>query len=182
MRHPNRDELERRWTSCAPSPIETGSVELVVRRPEEGQREVLEHGFLDPVEGLVGDNWQSRGSRATADGSAHPELQLTLMNVRAAEAIAGDRAHWPLAGDQLFVDLDLSESSLPPGTRLQVGTAQIEITAPPHTGCDKFVARFGSAAMAWVSAPQGRSQRLRGVNARVVVAGAVAPGDRICKA
>lgn len=127
-----------------------------------------------------GDHWRARGSRSTPDGSADPECQLTLMNARLVDLLAGgDRRAWPLAGDQLCVDLDLSAENLPAGTRLAVGTAVIEVTAPLHTGCAKFSARFGSPALRFVNSPEGRALRLRGLNARVVEPGEVRPGDAV---
>ncbi len=163
------------------APGDRGRVELVVRRPAAGEREVLEQADLDPVVGLVGDDWKDRPSRRTPDGSANPEQQVTLMSARAAELIAGSRDRWPLAGDQLYVDLDLSGENLPPGTRLEVGTAVVEVTAEPHTGCQKFVARFGMDAARFVNSSVGRELNLRGINAQVVAAGTVRPGDPIRK-
>jgi MOSC domain-containing protein YiiM len=142
---------------------------------------VLEEGVLDLVEGLVGDGWRTRGSSRTPDGAAHLDAQVTLMNARAATVIAGSRERWPLAGDQLYVDLDLGVDNLPPGTRLRVGSAVVEITAEPHTGCAKFRERFGSDALRFVNGAAGRPLRLRGVNARVVEPGTVRPSDAIRK-
>jgi len=156
-------------------------VELIVRRPAENEREVLEEGTLDLADGLVGDMWRVRGSRSTPDGSANPLAQLTLQNARLAMLVAGPRERWPLAGDQLYVDLDLSVENLPPGTRLAVGSAVIEITPHPHTGCAKFSARFGSDALRFVNSQAGRMLRLRGVNTRVVEDGVVRRGDPIRK-
>ena len=103
------------------------------------------------------------------------------MSARAVEAVAGDRERWPLAGDQLYVDLDLSVDNLPAGTRLAVGEAVLEMTAEPHTGCGKFSARFGSEAIKFVNKSPGRELRLRGVNARVVTPGTVRVGDAVAK-
>jgi MOSC domain-containing protein YiiM len=160
------------WIREAPG--SEGTVELVVRRPTEGEREVLEEGVLDAAEGLVGDDWRRR------DGD-RPDRQLTLMNARAIGLMAGDRERWALAGDQLFVDLDLSPENLPPGTRLRIGSALIEVTDEPHTGCAKFTERFGSAAIRFVNQPPGRALRLRGLYAKVVEPGTVRPGDSIVK-
>ena len=164
------------------SPTDHGRLDLVVRRPGVGEREELTEGRLDLAEGLVGDTWCIRPSRASHDGGPHPEMQLNVMNSRMAALVAIDPARRSLAGDQLYVDLDLSEQNLPPGTRLAIGTAVIEVTARPHTGCDKFVARFGADAMRFVNSPTGRSLRLRGLNARVVQPGTVRPGDVVRKA
>lgn len=161
------------------SPRDDGRVELIVRRPAQGERELLDEAELDPVEGLVGDDWSRRGSRHTPDGAPHPDMQLTLVNVRALRLIEPDPARRPLAGDQLHVDLDLSPGNLPPGTRLAVGTAEIEVTAKPHPGCAKFTKRFGAGATRLVLSPDGQALNLRGINTRVVRGGTVRVGDPI---
>jgi hypothetical protein len=163
------------------SPSDCGRVELIVRRPSENEREVLSKAELSTVEGLVGDCWSTRGSSATEDGSANPKAQITLMNARAAALVAGSPDRRRLAGDQLFVDLDLSAEGLPPGTRLAVGSAVIEVTDFPHRGCRKFSARFGVDALKFVNSEQGRKLNLRGINARVVVGGLVRTGDVVAR-
>jgi hypothetical protein len=163
------------------SPADTGSVQLIVRRPAVQQREVVDECELDLAEGLVGDNWSTRGSRAMADGSANPKAQLTVMNARLAALVAGPREEWPLAGDQLYVDFDLSKENVPAGTLLAVGSAVIEVTDEPHTGCAKFSARFGSDALRFINSPVGRELNLRGINARVVEPGRVRSGDAVRK-
>jgi MOSC domain-containing protein YiiM len=150
-------------------------VELIVSRPRPGAREVLERAELDPVSGMVSDSW---GIRVAAP---NPATQLTIMNARVIALVAQDRARWPLAGDQLYVDLDLAHDNLPPGTELEIGSAVIEVSAEPHLGCGKFVERFGAEAMKFVNSPLGRQLHLRGINARVVRAGEVRVGDRALK-
>jgi hypothetical protein len=181
--HPTSEELEAGLDDIRRSPRDEGRLELVVRRPAEGARDVLDEAVLDCAVGVVGDTWSVRPSRMTPDGSPHPEMQLNVMNARAAALVAVDPERVPLAGDQLYVDLDLSEANLPPGTRLAIGTqgAVIEITEPPHRGCKKFAARFGAAALRFVNSPAGRELRLRGVNAKVVAPGPVRPGDTVAK-
>ncbi len=171
------EELEAGLDEIRRSPKDGGALELIVRRPQIGEREVLEAGELDLVEGLVGDNWRTRGSSRTADGSAEVDLQITIMNSRLASLVARDKSRWQLAGDQLFVDLDLSLENLPSRTRLAIGSAVVEVTDPPHTGCRNFVVRFGREAMEFVNSPVGRQLRLRGMNARVVRSGVVRVGD-----
>ena len=163
------------------SPSDGGTVELIVRRPAVDEREVLAEGTLDVAAGLVGDTWRVRGSSRTNDGSSHPDMQLTVMNSRAALLVAQDPGRRMLAGDQLYVDLDLSPANLPPGTRLAVGSAVIEVTGQPHLGCAKFAARFGTDALRFVNSRVGRELRLRGLNARVAVSGTIRPGDTIRK-
>ncbi len=179
MTHRTLAELEAGLPHVGAAPRGEGRVELIVRRPAQEEREVLSEAMLDTARGLVGDNWMARGSKATADGSAHPDMQLTLMGARAAALIAGSAERWPLAGDQLFVELDLSVEGLPPGSRLAVGSAVIEITAQPHTGCGKFARRFGVDALRFVNSEAGRALRLRGVNAKVICAGTVRAGEKI---
>ncbi len=171
VEHRSADELAAGLDEIRRSPTDRGTVELIVRRPAEDEREELDEGALDLEEGLVGDMWRRRGSSRMPDGSANPEAQVTLMNARAIELIAGGRERWPLAGDQLYVDFHLGVDNLPAGARLAVGSAVLEITAEPHTGCAKFSARFGSEALRFVNGAAGRPLRLRGVNARVVAAG-----------
>jgi ribosomal protein S18 acetylase RimI-like enzyme len=180
-KHLTLDELERGLLEIRKAPRDAGTLQLIARRPAIGEREILERAELNTVEGLVGDTWRTRPSSRTPDGSPHPEMQLTLMNARAIEVIAQDKARWHLAGDQLFVDMDLSEENLPAGMLLAIGTARVEITAQPHTGCQKFVARFGNDALKFVMSPVGRQLRLRGANARVVQPGAICAGDRVKK-
>jgi MOSC domain-containing protein YiiM len=161
------------------APSTEGRVELMVRRPEVEAREVITQGELCATNGLVGDNWTTKPTRAT--GLPDPKAQLTLMNARAAAAIAGERDRWPLAGDQLFVDFDISAENVPPGTRLAVGAAEIEVTDQPHLGCGKFVRRFGIDAQKFVNSPDGRTLNCRGINTRVIVPGTVHTGDTIRK-
>jgi hypothetical protein len=171
------EELEAGLDHIRRSPKDEGVLELIVRRPRVGARDVLREGALDPLVGLVGDTWKDRGSSRTADGSPHPDMQLNIMNARVVALVAQDRARWALAGDQLFIDMDLTDDNLPPGTRLELGSAVIEVTNQPHTGCQKFVSRFGLDAMKFVNSPLGRQLHLRGINARVVKAGTVRVGD-----
>jgi MOSC domain-containing protein YiiM len=172
--HAGLDEIRR-------SPREEGLLVLIVRRPAVNEREVVEHGQLDRTQGLVGDTWNRRGSSRSVDGGPHPEMQINIMNARAIALVAQTPERWPLAGDQLFVDLDLSPANLPAGTQLSIGTAIIEVTKEPHTGCAKFVSRFGVDAMKFVNSTIGRELSLRGINAKVVRAGEIRVGDVVRK-
>lgn len=181
MTHPTAEELHAGLALIRNAPRDVGVLELIVRRPAIGAREVLDVGDFDVEVGLVGDTWKDRGSTRTEDGRRHPDMQVNIMSSRAVALVAGDKARWPLAGDQLYVDLDLSAANLPPGTRLAIGSAVLEVTAQPHTGCGKFVERFGLESMKFVNSPVGRELQLRGINARVVQSGTVRVGDTVRK-
>jgi MOSC domain-containing protein YiiM len=174
-------ELEAGLELIRQSPSDVGELKLIVRRPGIDEREILDEAMLNPVTGLVGDTWVSRGSSRTADGAAHPDAQLTLMNTRVISLMAVTQEEWALAGDQLYVDLDLSAANLPPGTQLEIGAAVIEVTDLPHTGCKKFAARFGHEALKFISAPARKEMQLRGIHTRIVRAGRIRAGDLIKK-
>ncbi len=180
-KHLSQEQLEAGFENIRLSPKDNGVVQLIVRRPDVGERERLTRAELDANEGLVGDNWLSRGSRRTDDGSAHPDMQLNIMNSRVIELVASTPDRWPLAGDQVYLDLDLSKNNLPAGTRLSLGDAIIEVTAEPHTGCKKFVTRFGLDAVVFVNSSRGKKFCLRGINAKVVRSGFFSVGDLACK-
>lgn len=161
------------------APKDRGTIELIARRPATGTREVIDHARFSLELGLVGDGWHRRPSKKT--GAPNLEQQITLMNSRAIAAIAPNRDDWPNAGDQLYVDLDLSAENLPPGTELEVGTAVLQVSAHPHRGCAKFTKRFGSDVTTWVNSDVGRELNLRGINAQVITEGVARRGDIIRK-
>jgi hypothetical protein len=182
VEHLSREHLEAGLDHVRQSPLDHGRLMLVVRRPEVGQRDLPGEAVLDRVTGLDGDNWLTRGSSSTPDGSAHPDKQVTVINARLAELVAGGTERMALAGDQLYVDLDLSVDNLPPGTLLAVGEAVLRVSEAPHTGCAKFIERFGTEAMRFVNSRTGRRLRLRGMNTRIVVPGTIRLGDLVVKA
>ena len=175
--HLTTEQLEAGLEHIRQSPADGGPLLMIVRRPDTDEREVVEEAALDVDVGLVGDNWKARGSPRTPDGKANPEAQITMMNSRLLALLAQSEERWPLAGDQLVIDMDLSVDNLPAGTRLSIGSAVVEISAKPHTGCEKFEDRFGRDALRFISTPLGRSLRLRGVNTRVVRSGTIRVGD-----
>jgi len=180
-RHLTRAELEAGLEEIRGAPNDEGVLSLIVRRPQIGEREVLKTGELDPAIGLVGDSWINRGSSRTVDGSPHPDMQLNIMNARVAALVAQTKDRWQLAGDQLYVDMDLSAGNLPPGTQLAIGSAVIEVTPLPHTGCKKFVSRFGLEAMKFVNSSVGKELHLSGINAKVVQPGVIRVGQLVKK-
>ena len=181
VHHLSFEELEAGLDDVRRSPKDNGSLRMIVRRPAEDEREVLQEGILTLEEGLAGDTWKNRYSRRTPDGSANPDAQVTIMNARAVALLAQSEERWPLAGDQLFVDMELSDENLPAGTRLAIGSAVVEVTAVPHTGCDKFAARYGTAATKFVNSNEGKRLHLRGINTKVVQAGTIHVGDVVRK-
>ena len=180
-RHRTPEELEAALDHIRQAPADHGTLELIVRRPAVDLREVLETGLLSMEEGLVGDTWNQRGSSKTSDGGPLIDAQINIMNARTAAAIAGPTDRWALAGDQLYIDLDISLESLPAGTQLAIGTAVIEVTAEPHTGCGKFSRRFGLDALRFVNSPVGRALNLRGINAKVIHPGPIHQGDPVVR-
>jgi hypothetical protein len=181
VRHLTMAELEAGLGQICQAPRDEGVLELIVRRPRVDEREILEEGQLDLVQGLVGDSWKMRSSSRTPDKSAHPEMQLNIINSRVISLVAQTKDRWSLAGDQLYLDMDLSTKNLPPGTQLSLGSAVIEVTPLPHTGCQKFVSRFGLDAMKFVNSSLGRELCLRGINARVIESGTIRRGQLVKK-
>ena len=179
--HLSATDLEAGLDEIRDSPKDRSVLDLIVSRPEEDAREVMELADLHVEVGLVGDTWRDRPSIRSADGKAHPDMQITIMNSRVAALVAGDKERWQLSGDQLFADIDLSAENMPPGTRIAVGPAILEATDQPHTGCKKFAARFGADALKFISSPTGRELQLRGINLKVVQGGEIRPGDAVKK-
>jgi MOSC domain-containing protein YiiM len=173
MNHLATVEIENGLGKVIESPRDNGVLNLIVRRPQEDAREVLETGELDIEKGLVGDDW------LTGDGNY--DTQLAIMNSRIIDLLAQNKERWKLAGDQLFIDLNLTDENLPAGTRLEIGSAVIEVTPQPHNGCKKFVARFGLDAMKFVNSPVGKQYHLRGIYAKVVRSGTIRQGDTVRK-
>jgi MOSC domain-containing protein YiiM len=171
--HHDLSTLEAGVGEIRRSPADVGTVELIVRRPAENERETLTEAHLHTAKGLVGDGWLAD------DGDVR--RQVTVMNARVVSLLAGSRDRWPLAGDQLYVDMDLSVENVPPGTHVAVGTAVLEVSGVPHRGCKKFAARYGLDALRFVNSRTGHALNLRGINTRVVRGGVVRAGDTVRK-
>jgi MOSC domain-containing protein YiiM len=176
--HRTTAELESFLDGILEAPKDAGPIEMIVRRPGENEREVVQSAELTTDGGLAGDNWIQR---VDENGNPHMDAQLTLMNARVADAVARSRDRWPLAGDQVYVDMDISNENLPAGSRIRLGDAIVEISEVPHTGCDKFAGRFGKEALRFANVGVGRDNRFRGVNAFVVESGSIAVGDKVTK-
>jgi MOSC domain-containing protein YiiM len=166
--HRPRAALDAALAATAGSP-RTARLELIVVRPAIDHRATPAEASLVQDRGLTGDHWATVGK---------PKAQVSLMDVRVAGAIA-TRDDWSLFGDNLFVDLDLGEAAVRPGDRLAIGGALLEITDEPHLGCRKLMARFGAGALRWVNARDTRTDRRRGVYARVIESGAIHVGDAV---
>lgn len=177
MTYQTPEQLQAGMTRVLDAPTDEGFVRLVVRRPGRGQREILAEGQLDTEQGLIGDDWINRPGMYRDTPS--PYAQVTVMNARAAELVSGDPdpASWAQCGDQLYIDLDISEANMPAGTRIAVGEAILEVQSEPHTGCVQFRSWWGPDALRHISTPDGQALRMRGANTRVVQSGLVRPGD-----
>jgi len=174
-------ELEAGLEYIRKSPKENGVLKLIVRRPDVDVREVVTTAELSLEEGLIGDTWKLRSSSHTPDGSANLKSQITLMNARTVALLAQSEDRWTLAGDQLYVDMDLSDENLSAGTRLALGSAVVEVTDEPHTGCKKFAMRYGTDATKFVNSREGKRLHLRGINARVIQSGTIQVGNLVKK-
>ena len=174
--HVSRESLDPHLPTLRALSSEQGTLELIVVRPTEGERELPDAAELTIEDGLVGDRWTQR---IDPDGNVHRDNQLTIASTHLLGLIA-EPERWPLAGDNLLVDIGLDKESLPTGSRLAIGdTVVVQISEEPHTGCAKFSARFGSDALKFINSPEGRELRLRGVNAHVIVPGTVSTGDTV---
>lgn len=174
--HVTRESLDARLPELRDLRTEQGTLELIVVRPTEGERETPDTAELTIEDGLVGDRWEAH---TDAEGHLHRYNQLTIASTRPLGLIA-DSKRWPLSGDNLLVDMGLDKESLPAGSRLAIGdTVVVQISEEPHTGCAKFSARFGSDALKFINSPEGRELRLRGLNAHVIVPGTVSTGDTV---
>ena len=181
VKHLTKEELQAGLPHILESPQDNGLLEAIVIRPDHGVRRDLQSCEISLALGTHGDHWIKGCHISTEDGKPHPDVQICIMNARCIGLIAQERDRWPLAGDNLFIDLDLRPENLAPGQCLSIGSAIIEISSVPHTACQSFVERYGKAAVVFVSAPKGRAMKLRGIYARVVRDGTVTVGDRVVK-
>jgi MOSC domain-containing protein YiiM len=176
-RHLTMEELKAGLPEIRLAPKDHGELKAIVYRPQHDERRDVASATISLAGGVEGDHWAKKCWKETADGKPHPDVQICIMNARAIALIAGERANWASAGDNLYIDMDLSPENLPPGTRLKLGSAEIEITAEPHNGCAKFISRYGRDACVFVNTSEGKALRLRGIYARVVKDGRVSIGD-----
>lgn len=181
VKHLTLSELNAGMPDIRDSPKDFGTLNEIVIRPATNERVRLDKCEVSPALGVHGDNWAQGCWLSLPDGQPHPDVQVTIMNSRVIALIAQDRSRWSLAGDNLYVDLELSDENLPCGTRLGVGSAVLEVTAEPHTGCKKFAERFGGDAIKFVNSSEGKILHLRGIYARIVQAGIVQLGDVVKK-
>ena len=180
-RHLTLAELTAGIPEILASPADNGILRAIVIRPEKNERRDLDTCEISLALGTHGDHWAKGCWKSTEDGQPHPDVQICIMNARCIALIAGERERWPLAGDNLFIDLDLTPDNMPPGTRLAIGSAVIEITDTLHAGCASFSERYGRDATIFVNTGEGKKLRLRGIYARVVQDGRITAGDRVVK-
>ena len=180
-RHLTLAELNAGLPEILASPDDNGTLRAIVIRPSKTQRADLGTCEISLALGNHGDHWVMGCWKSTEDGQPHPDVQICLMNARCIGLIAQERANWPPAGDNLFIDMDLTPANTPPGTRLAIGSALIEITDTPHNGCASFIERYGRDACIFVNTGEGKKLRLRGIYARVVQDGRITAGDRLVK-
>lgn len=181
LRRRDRAELEAALPDILAAPKDGGRVEAIVIRPAPGRRISAARAELSLAGGVAGDHWAKGCWLSTEDGAPHPDVQICMMSARCIRAIAGDAANWPPAGDNLFIDMDLTPENLPPGARLAIGGAELVVTAEPHNGCQAFSDRYGRDACLFVNTGPGKALRLRGIYGRVIRDGTIAVGDRVTK-
>ena len=180
MAHLTTDELTERVAALDVPPMDNGTITALVLRPEVNERKVVQSIRVKPNEGIEGDNYVARGSSKTPDGGPHPEAQICMMRSDVLNVFSdGDEAKWPLAGDQMLVDFDLSTDNLPTGTELGIGSATFRVVAKPHNGCQKFSERYGLDARRFANSDP--VARYRGIYIIVLTEGEVSVGDTIAK-
>jgi MOSC domain-containing protein YiiM len=175
MKHLTLDELSLGLDHILASPQDGVRVEMLIVRPENDERVTPDSVELSAELGVHGDHW------STGEYRDEPDIQVAIMNSRVLDLVAGSRDRWPLAGDNIIIDLDLSQENLVPAQKLQAGSAILEITEIPHEGCKKFSTRFGADALRFVNLGRAKELRLRGIYARVVEPGTISVGDRLSK-
>lgn len=174
------EQITKRVAELPAAPADNGVVASLVIRPETDERKIVSNIHVVPGQGIVGDNYVARGNDKTPDGKAHPEAQICVMNASVLDILAdGDMSKWPLAGDQILVDFDLSTDNVPAGSRFSIGSATFEVANKPHNGCAKFAERFGMDAARFANSD--KVQRYRGINVMVVTEGDLSVGDPIIK-
>ncbi len=179
--HRSRTDLAQALPDIRAAPKDASALEMIVVRQPGGVRRHLQSTHLSLAGGVDGDSWAAGCWMSTEDGKPHPDVQIALMATRSIRAVAGEPEHWALSGNNLFVDLDLSQENMPAGTRLAVGSALLEVTSQRMTGCKSFIAWYGRDACVFVNTGEGKALNTRGVYARVVRDGEVRVGDRVEK-
>lgn len=180
-KHLSREELMAGLPHILAAPKDEGALKAIMVRPQSEARQDVDSIHVSLAGGVEGDHWAKGCWMSTEDGKPHPDVQICIMNARCIDLIAGGRDNWAPAGDNLFIDMDLTPDNLPPGTRIAVGAAVLEITATPHNGCAKFIERYGRDACVFVNTGEGKRYRLRGIYGRVIQDGRVSVGDTVTK-
>jgi len=176
MKFVTTDEINSNLSFILSSPKDVGKIESIIVRRRKNERELRKEVFLSPEKGVEGDRWYD-----LSKGKPDPRRQLTIINSRLIKLLAQSVERMQLAGDNLIIDLDISDANLPVGQRLTIGKVMVEITDVPHTGCSRFAERYGNDAVEFINAPERSSLRLRGVYAKFLNSGLIHVGDIIKK-
>lgn len=179
--HLTTEQLEAGLDSILQSPDDHGRLEMIVIRPREDERIELDECELSAEGGVRGDRWITSSPLQLDDGRSHPDVQIAVINSRLIDLVAGERSRWSLAGDNLYIDLNLASENLPVGQQLAIGDVVLQVTNQPHNGCHKFTERYGRDAVKFVNSDEGKRLHLRGVYVRVLKPGQVHVGDAIRK-
>lgn len=179
MSHVTAAELAKALPDVLSAPGTDAPIAGLCFRPGFGLRSFPPSLRLTRAFGIPGERWLTAPWLKLPDGSADPRIQVSILPSRVLDLVWRDRETTVHPGDTIVADLDMTDANLPPGTLLQAGTAILRVSDQPNDGCVKWKARYGQAAMDWITDPAHAALRLRGVLCEVFADGVVAVGDRL---